>query len=142
MTMKKPKRSQAVPHRGRSRSEKEADIESAAIPGAGAVGAAQVNRSEPTARGARVSAAQEAPASSSPAASLDAIPSSPPPEVIEQMARAQHTYEALAAQGRSLHFGQDSAGRTIVELRDHDGQLVRTLSLGEAVDLASGAPPG
>lgn len=142
MTMRKPKRSQTVPRRGRSRSEKEAEIDSAAIPGAGAVGAAQVNASEPTARAARVPGAQEATAASSPAASLDAIPSSPPPEVVEQMARAQHTYEQLAAEGRSLHFGHDSAGRTTVEMRDHDGQLVRTLSLGEALDLASGAPPG
>lgn len=138
--MRKPKRSQAARKSGRGSSRKEADIDTAAIPGAGAVGAAQVNASEPTARSRRAETAAGT-RGVSPAASVDAIPSGPPPEVREQMAQARRTYEELAEQGRSLHFGHDDAGRTTVEMRDSDGALVRTLSLAEVVDLASGKSP-
>jgi hypothetical protein len=135
--MRKPKRSQAVRKPGRSSSRKEADIDTAAVPGAGAAGAAQVNASEPTARARRAEGAAGT-RGVPPAASVDAIPSGPPPEVREQMAQAQRAYEQLADQGRSLHFGHDDAGRTTVEMRDSEGALVRTLTLSEVVDLASG----
>jgi hypothetical protein len=134
MTIRKPKRSQTIPPDERDRSRKEADIDSTAIPGA--VGAAQVNPSAPPAAATRAPAAQKADASAG--ATLDAIPASPPPEVLEQMARAQHTYERLARQGLSPRFAQDSGGRTTVELRDDRGQLLQTLSLAEALDLAAG----
>lgn len=112
-------------------------MDSAAIQSAGAVGATQVNPTEPSARAGR--AAGTGKVAATPAASLDAIPSSPPPEVLEQMAQAQRTYERLTAHGRSLDFGRDSAGRPTVEIRDRTGQLVRTLSLPEVLDLAAGA---
>ena len=38
---------------------------------------------------------------------LDAIPSSPPAEVLEQMAGAAQVYERLSAQGRELRFARD-----------------------------------
>ena len=132
--MTKPKRSQATREPGRDSSRKEADIDTAAIPGAGAVGAAKVDPSEATARAERAPAVSGA----APAASVDAIPSGPPADVRAQMAQAQRAYERLAAQGRSLHFGYDESGRTTVELRDRDGALLRTLSLSDVVDLASG----
>jgi hypothetical protein len=134
--MRKPKRSDAARKPGHS-SRKEADIDTAAVPGAGAVGAAQVNPSEPPARATRAKGAGAARATP-PAAAVETIPSEPPPEVLEQMAQAQRTYEQLAAQGRSLHFGHDDAGRTTVEMRDSNGALVRKLSLSEALDLATG----
>ncbi len=139
MTMRKPNSRHPAPTQSRSRSEKEAEIQPAAVPGAGVVGATQVNPSEPVARGERAEPVRPASPGEA-AASVDAVPSAPPPEVLEQMAQAQRTYEQLAAQGRSLHFAEDSSGRASVELRDRDGQLLRTLSLAEALDLAAGAP--
>lgn len=107
----------------------------AAIQGAGSIGATKVNPSESAARPKRGEGAP--PAQPATSASLDAIPSSPPPEVLEQMAQAQRAYEKLAHEGQGLHFGHDEAGRVTVELRGEDGQ-VRTLSLSEALALASG----
>jgi hypothetical protein len=140
MTMWKRKQSQSVPSWDDSRTEKEAGMDSAAIQGSGAVGAAQLNPTDRPARSARAAGPQK-PSAASPAASLDAMPSSPPPEVLEQMAHAQRTFEQLAAQGHSVQFGHDSAGRAAVEVRDGDGRLVQSMSLAEAVDLAAGAAP-
>lgn len=109
----------------------------AAIQGAGAVGATQVNPSETTSPAKRADGSAGVRAASGPA-SVDAIPSSPPPEVLEQMGQAQQIYDKLAAQGQSLHFGHDSAGRVTVELRDGEGQQLRKLSLSEALELATG----
>ncbi|HTZ86073.1 MAG TPA: hypothetical protein VMB05_05330 [Solirubrobacteraceae bacterium] len=108
----------------------------AAIQGASAVGATQVNPSETTARAKRAESAAGIRATS-PAASVDALPSSPPPEVLEQMAQAQRVYDKLASQGQSLHFDHDSAGRVTVALRDNEGKQIRELSLTEALALTS-----
>lgn len=144
MTMRKLKRSNADSMTLRNRPRKEADINSPAIPGAGSVGAAPVNPSDPVARGAHARGAGNAAGAApvAPAASVDAIPSSPPPEVLEQMAQAHRIYEQLAADGKSLHFDHDEAGRAMVELRDSNGTSLRTLSLAEALDLAAGAGAG
>ena len=142
--MRKLKRSHADSTTLRKRPRKEADIDSPAIPGAGSVGAAPpVDPSDPAARGARTRTGNAAGTTSvTPAASLDAIPSSPPPEVLEQMAQAHQIYEQLAADGKSLHFDHDESGPATVELRDSNGTSLRTLSLAEALDLAAGAGAG
>jgi hypothetical protein len=110
----------------------------AAVQGAGSIGAAKVNPSETAARSKRAEAAPGIGATLP--ASLDAIPGSPPPEVLDQMAHAQRAYEKLAREGQSLQFGHDDAGRVTVELHGEDGQ-VSTLSLSEALALASGESP-
>jgi hypothetical protein len=82
--------------------------------------------------------APTAPASS---ISLETIPSSPPPEVLAQIALAAQTYDGLSARGYDLRFAHDPAsGRTNIEVRDDSGALLRTLSPAEAVDLAAEGP--
>jgi hypothetical protein len=72
---------------------------------------------------------------------LDAIPSSPPPEVLEQMAGAARIYERLSAQGRELRFAREpSSGRTTIEVRDRRGNFLQRLSPAQALDVAAGAP--
>jgi|SRR5580704_4323713 hypothetical protein len=72
---------------------------------------------------------------------LDAIPSSPPPEVLEQMAGAARIYEQLSAQGRELRFAREaSSGRTTIEVRDRRGNFLQRLSPAQALDVAAGAP--
>jgi hypothetical protein len=73
--------------------------------------------------------------------SVDAIPSTPPPEVLDQMASAAQAYERLSAQGRELRFARDEAsGRTTIEVRDRRGNVLTRLSPAQALDVAAGAP--
>jgi hypothetical protein len=82
-----------------------------------------------------------APFALAPTASLDTVPASPPPEVLEQMASAARTHEALRAQGRELRFARDEqSGRTRIEVRDRAGNVLRTLSPAQALEVAAGAP--
>ena len=72
---------------------------------------------------------------------LDAIPASPPQEVLEEMASAAHNHEALRAQGRELRFSRDEqSGRTRIEVRDRSGNMLKTLSPAQALAVAAGAP--
>jgi hypothetical protein len=76
-----------------------------------------------------------------PAVSMDALPASPPPEVLEQMADAARTYEDLSGQGRELRFATDAqSGRTRIEVRDRAGRVLQTLSPAQALAVAAGAP--
>lgn len=75
--------------------------------------------------------------------SLDALPSVPPPEVIAQIDTAGATYESLRAQGYEVHYSYDEQSRrTSAELRDASGNVVKTLSPAEAIDLAMGGAVG
>jgi hypothetical protein len=72
---------------------------------------------------------------------LGALPASPPPEVLEEMASAAQTYEALSSQGRELRFARDEqSGRTRIEVRDRAGNVLKTLSPAQALALAAGTP--
>jgi hypothetical protein len=72
---------------------------------------------------------------------LEAIPSSPPPEVLDQMASAAQTYERLSSQGRELRFAREqSSGRMTIEVRDRGGNVLKRLSPAEALEVAAGAP--
>ena len=73
--------------------------------------------------------------------SLQAIPASPPAEVLDEMARAADVYDRLGAQGRTLSFAYDPASRrAAVDVHDRKGNLVGQLSLAQALDVAAGAP--
>jgi hypothetical protein len=134
--MKKPK-SHAAQGPDRRRCFQEKHGMSSPIPpldGSRALGPASA-----TARAtAGTSIAPTAPVSS---ISLETIPSSPPPEVLAQIALAAQTYDGLGARGYDLHFAHDPAsGRTNIEVRDASGALLRTLSPTEAIDLAAEGP--
>ncbi len=73
--------------------------------------------------------------------SLHTLPSSPPPDVLAQMADAAQRYDELTSQGRELRFARDpESGRTRIEVRDRAGHLVKTLSPAQALDVAAGGP--
>jgi len=71
----------------------------------------------------------------------DDIPTSPPPEVLDAIARAHETYERLEASGRHVHFDvNEVSGRLAVELTDASGTPLRRLSARTVLELAAGAP--
>ena len=75
------------------------------------------------------------------AVSKRAASDGPPAEVLDQMAHAARTYEALSAQGHELRIVRDDAsGRSGIEVHDRQGNLLKRLSVGEACDLLAGVP--
>lgn len=67
------------------------------------------------------------------------VPPSPPQEVLDAMDAASRAYQLLRAQGRELHFAQDrSTGRMTIEVRDLDGNLLRTIPPSKLLDIATG----
>ncbi len=93
----------------------------------------------PDSAGSPASALRVAAAQSS--VSLQTLPSSPPPEVLDQMADAAQRYDELTSQGRELRFARDpESGRTRIEVRDRAGHLVKMLSPAQALDVAAGGP--
>jgi len=71
----------------------------------------------------------------------DDIPASPPPEVLDAIARAHEAYERLEASGRHVRFDLNQAsGLLAMQLTDADGAALRSLSARNVLQLASGAP--
>ena len=70
------------------------------------------------------------------------IPASPPPEVLEAMDAAGRVARELHEQGRELRFtppAEGEHGRVRVEVRDLDGNVLRTIPPSELLDIATGA---
>lgn len=75
------------------------------------------------------------------AGQLSSSLSSPPREVLDGMSTAARVHEGLRAIGRELHFAHDGvSGRITIEVRDGGGNVLRTLSPAEALDVAAGKP--
>ncbi len=71
--------------------------------------------------------------------SIEETESSPPPEVLDQMARADEINSRLRERGLELVFALSADGGSLqIELRDSSGHLLRVLTAAEAADLASG----
>jgi FlaG protein len=67
------------------------------------------------------------------------LPPSPPPEVMDEVAAARDRAAELAASNRELHFSTDqSTGRVIVQVRDLQGNLIRTIPPSHALHVMSG----
>jgi flagellar protein FlaG len=65
----------------------------------------------------------------------------PPPELRVQVRDASRRWEELRAMDRELHFEQDpQSGRIVVEVRDLEGRLIRTVPPSTALEIAAGAP--
>ena len=60
-----------------------------------------------------------------------------PVTVLEEMEAASRMFQALHAQGHEVRFESD-AGRVRAELRTVEGDVVRPVSLREAVDVTGG----
>jgi hypothetical protein len=72
-------------------------------------------------------------------ASTDELPSSPPPEVLQQLDFAWERARELFKSTLELHFEVDSyLGHAWAELRMPDGALVERLSASEAIAIACG----
>jgi hypothetical protein len=70
-------------------------------------------------------------------ARVDAIPASPPAEVMEEVLAAQRAIEDMHSRGRQLHFDMDS-GRVRILLQDLDGNTIREIPPSHALELAAG----
>lgn len=69
----------------------------------------------------------------------DAIPASPPPDVIVEVGQAAARVEELAKANRQLHFEKDpTSGRIIVQVQDLDGNVLRTIPPSSALAVMSG----
>jgi flagellar protein FlaG len=69
------------------------------------------------------------------------LPPSPPAEVLDEVARARDRAAELAANNRELHFTTDQdTGRVIVQVRDLQGNVIRTIPPSHALQVVSGAP--
>ena len=69
---------------------------------------------------------------------VDAVPSAPPPAVLEAISAAAGAYDRLAANGVRLHFHlDDAAGRVTVQVFDLQGSVVGNLRPSQALDLAT-----
>ncbi len=63
------------------------------------------------------------------------VPASPPPDVLERVHEAAARAAELARHNRELHFEKDpGSNRVIVEVRDLQGQLIRTIPPSSALE--------
>jgi FlaG protein len=68
------------------------------------------------------------------------FPAYPPAEVLDEIGAAADRADALAAANRELHFRMDEeTNRVVVEVRDLDGNVIRTIPPSEALDVMAGA---
>jgi hypothetical protein len=71
---------------------------------------------------------------------LLSLPATPPTEVLDAVGAAAARAAELRAANRELHFHKDKAsGRVVVEVRDLDGNVIRTIPPSHALDVMSGA---
>jgi hypothetical protein len=88
-------------------------------------------------RPAAPGAAPQAGPGTAAAASVDTFPVSPPPELGAQMLAAQRVVRDLYERGRELHF-EMTDGRLRIELRDLDGNVLKTIPPSHALEIAGG----
>jgi FlaG protein len=70
---------------------------------------------------------------------IGAVPAEPPPDVIREVDRAARRADELWRDQRELHFEMDEdSGRVIVQVRDLEGRVIRTIPPSEALDVLSG----
>ena len=72
------------------------------------------------------------------AVTVDTLPASPPEHLLEEMYDASKVADQLRAQQRELHFEAIGTGRVVVQVRDLDGNVIRTIPPAAALDVASG----
>ena len=74
-------------------------------------------------------------------AELGVIPEAPPPDALREVDRAAQRADELWRDQRELHFEIDQdSNRVIVQVRDLDGRVIRTIPPSEALDVLSGKP--
>ena len=74
-------------------------------------------------------------------AEIGGIPAVPPEDVLRDVDVAAARADELWRDKRELHFAMDEAsGRVVVQVRDLDGRVIRTIPPSEALDIMSGKP--
>jgi FlaG protein len=72
---------------------------------------------------------------------IGGIPAVPPEDALREVDRAAARADELWRDKRELHFAMDEdSGRVIVQVRDLDGRVIRTIPPSEALDVLSGKP--
>jgi hypothetical protein len=70
------------------------------------------------------------------------VPARPPREVLDEVDKAAQQAEKLASGNRELHFEMDKdSKRVIIQVRDLDGRVIRTIPPSEALTVMSGETP-
>jgi len=68
------------------------------------------------------------------------FPAFPPEEVRDAIGAAADRADELAAADRELHFSvDDDSGRVVIQVRDLDGHVIRTIPPSEALEVMAGA---
>jgi FlaG protein len=68
------------------------------------------------------------------------VPPAPTEEVRTHVERAAQIAQDMADRNRELHFTQDAeTGRVIIQVRDLQGTVIRTIPPSHALDMMSGA---
>ena len=68
------------------------------------------------------------------------VPPAPTPEAREMVDRAAERVDELAKQNRELHFSRDeTTNRVVIEVRDLDGNVLKTIPPAKALEIMSGA---
>lgn len=70
-------------------------------------------------------------------AQVDAIPASPPADVMQEVLVAQRAIEDMHSRGRQLHFDMDS-GRVRILLQDLDGNTLKEIPPSHALEISGG----
>jgi len=71
---------------------------------------------------------------------LGEVPPAPTPEARAMVDRAAERVEELHAADRELHFSrEEGTNRVIIEVRDLDGNVIKTIPPSKALDVMSGA---
>ena len=68
------------------------------------------------------------------------VPPAPTPEARELVAKAAEVVEALHKSNRELHFSrEEGTNRVVIEVRDLDGNVIKTIPPAKALDVLAGA---
>jgi flagellar protein FlaG len=68
------------------------------------------------------------------------VPPAPTPEARQMVDKAAERVQELAQQNRELHFSRDeSSNRVVIEVRDLEGNVLKTIPPAKALDIMSGA---
>jgi flagellar protein FlaG len=71
---------------------------------------------------------------------LDEVPPAPTAEAREMVDAAAERVQQLHADNRELHFSREAhSNRVVIEVRDLDGNVIKTIPPAKALDVMSGA---
>ena len=71
---------------------------------------------------------------------VDEVPTAPTEEARAMVDRAAQRVQQLHANDRELHFSrEEGTNRVIIEVRDLDGNVIKTIPPSKALDIMSGA---